>query len=681
MVAFAETRDGTLWVATSAGLREEPADGSAPRTFAPRTGEPGALPARPRALAEDAEGTLWVGTFAGLRRFDAPRARFAPPLARPSPADAAAVGALLPARDGTLWVGADGFLLRLSPDGESVRFDPDPSDPGALPDGTVLSLAEDRRGRIWAGTYRGLVRLDPGDSAFTRITHDPRDPRSLASNYVYAIQEAPDGTLWLGTAGGLDRFDEATGGFTHFREREGLPNAVVGSVEVDAGGRLWLGTQRGLARFDPATGRAVAYGPSDGLQGHLFHPRASGRRRDGTLLFGGPGGYNVIRPEAPPAPPEPPPVLLADLVVPGRARPAAFDASRLDALRLAPHESFFTFHLASPDFDRGARVPLEYRLAGLDADWVRAGAGRTAAYTSVPPGRYVFEARAAGVDGPPGPALSLPVTVLPPFWRTPAFAAAALTLVLAAAWGAHRTAVAVRVRHAEAVARAREDERDAVRRTAAADFHDELGHRMARIGLFAELLARGGAPEAEVPAILDRIAREARRLADEARDFFWASGSGRGTAAGVLDRLERFGAELFERSGVDFRVETPDEGLDAVPLPAEARRNLLSLFKEAMTNALRHAACREVVLRASVDSDRLTLRLEDDGRGFLASAAHGGHGLRNMELRARRADGTLTIASAPGAGTRIALTRRVDRPDSGNAVEPAAAHPRGDRRG
>lgn len=682
VVAITETRDGTLWLATSAGLLAQPPGGAAPRTYPPRRGVAGGLPARARALAEDAGGTLWVGTFAGLRRWDAPRARFVPPFPRhPSAADDVPISVVLPSRGGALWVGADGFLLRLAADGETARFDPDPADPGALPDGTILSIAEDRRGRIWVGTYRGLARLDPGDTAFVRIAHDPRDPHTLASNYVYALAETADGTLWIGTAGGLDRWDEATGTFTHFREREGLPSAVVGSIEIDAAGRLWVGTQRGLARFDPVAGRAVAYSPADGLQGHLFHPRSSGRRADGTLLFGGPGGYSAVDPDALPPPPPAPPVLLADVRIPGRALPPAFDATRLDALRLAPHETFFTFHLAPLDFDRGPRVGVEYRLVGLDEDWVRAGGDRTAAYTSVPPGRYVFEARAAAADGPPGPVLSLPVTVLPPFWRTPAFLAALLTLVLAAAYGAHRTAIAVRVRHAEAVARARADEREAVRRAAAADFHDELGHRVARIGLFAELVARGGAPESEVPSLLGRIAREARRLADESRDFFWASGSEHGTAAEVLARLERFGGELFERSGVDFWVDGTNGSLDDVELPPEARRNMLSLFKEAMTNALRHAACREVVLRASVAEDRLTLLLEDDGRGFLAPVAHAGHGLRNMELRARRADGTLTIASEPGAGTRVALTRRVARRGSGNLVEPIPPDPRGDRRG
>ena len=681
VVAFTETRDGTLWIATSAGLVAQPHDGGPTRRWAPQRGVDGALPARPRALAEGPDGALWVGTFAGVRRWSAARNRFDRPLrGRPAP-DTAPINELLVAHDGTLWVGAEGFLFRAGADGDSGRFDPDPSNPAALPEGAILALGEDSRDRLWVGTYRGLARLDPGAEGFVRLRHDPRDPSSLGSDYVYAIHEAADGTLWFGTAGGLDRYDEATATFAHFREREGLPNVVVGSVEEDADGRLWLGTQRGLARFDPHVGRAVAFDVADGLQGSLYHPHASGHRRDGTLLFGGPGGYNAFRPDDLPPPDAPPPVVLTDFRALGRPSTAGFDASRLAELRLGPRENFFAFDFAPLDFLRGARVPVEYRLVGLDTDWIRAGAARTAAYTSVPSGRYVFEVRAAADHGAPGPVLSLPLTIRPPFWRTAAFLAAALALTLAVAFGAHRSAVHLRVQQAVAVARAREEEREAVRHAAAADFHDELGHRVARIGLFAEVLSRGGVSDAESASTLQRIAAEARRLADESRDFFWALGAERGTAADVLTRLERFGSELFERTGVDFHAEGPDEALAAVELPAEARRNLLSLFKEAMTNALRHAGCREVVLLAAIDGDTLAFTLEDDGRGFLRPAVMAGHGLKNMELRARRVDGTLTIASEPDAGTRVAITRRVVRTEPGSLLERSPAHPDRDRRG
>jgi signal transduction histidine kinase len=161
---------------------------------------------------------------------------------------------------------------------------------------------------------------------------------------------------------------------------------------------------------------------------------------------------------------------------------------------------------------------------------------------------------------------------------------------------------------------------------------------------------------------LARIASEARHLADESRDFFWSLGTDRGTAGELLARLERFGHDLFERTGVDFRVDRSSGGLDGLELPGDVRRNLASIFKEAMTNALRHAECRSVVLRGRAEGAELVLALEDDGRGFPGTTATSGQGLRNMELRARKAGGTILIASTPGAGTRIALTRSVARP-------------------
>jgi two-component system NarL family sensor kinase len=60
-----------------------------------------------------------------------------------------------------------------------------------------------------------------------------------------------------------------------------------------------------------------------------------------------------------------------------------------------------------------------------------------------------------------------------------------------------------------------------------------------------------------------------------------------------------------------------------------------------------------------VRGGELAIVLEDDGCGFLRTAAAAGHGLRNMELRARKIEGDFSIVSEPGAGTRVALTRRV----------------------
>jgi ligand-binding sensor domain-containing protein len=98
-------------------------------------------------------------------------------------------------------------------------------------------------------TVRGLSLRDASGGGFRHFRNDPYSPASLGNNYVYAYHEADDGSLWLGTGGGLDRFDEASGTFEHFRETDGLPNGVVGSMLAEDGGALcWAGTGEGRGR-------------------------------------------------------------------------------------------------------------------------------------------------------------------------------------------------------------------------------------------------------------------------------------------------------------------------------------------------------------------------------------------------------------------------------------------------
>jgi signal transduction histidine kinase len=96
----------------------------------------------------------------------------------------------------------------------------------------------------------------------------------------------------------------------------------------------------------------------------------------------------------------------------------------------------------------------------------------------------------------------------------------------------------------------------------------------------------------------------------------------------------------------------------------EQRRQLLLIFKEALHNVVRHAACTAASLRISAADGRLRAELRDDGRGFVVDpAADGeGHGLASMRARAARLGGDLRIQSEPGQGTRLTLDLPLRRP-------------------
>jgi signal transduction histidine kinase len=87
----------------------------------------------------------------------------------------------------------------------------------------------------------------------------------------------------------------------------------------------------------------------------------------------------------------------------------------------------------------------------------------------------------------------------------------------------------------------------------------------------------------------------------------------------------------------------------------EVRRDLLLIFKEAVSNAARHSGCSAVDVDLRVAGARLVLTLADNGKGCDVSAEGEGQGLASMRRRAGRLGGTLEIASVPGSGTKVTL--------------------------
>ena len=88
-------------------------------------------------------------------------------------------------------------------------------------------------------------------------------------------------------------------------------------------------------------------------------------------------------------------------------------------------------------------------------------------------------------------------------------------------------------------------------------------------------------------------------------------------------------------------------------LPAELESAVYFTCAEALQNAVKHAdGATSVVVTLAQTSADLRLEVRDDGRGFTPGVVTG-HGLGNMRDRIRGVGGTLSVASAPGAGTSV----------------------------
>jgi signal transduction histidine kinase len=108
-------------------------------------------------------------------------------------------------------------------------------------------------------------------------------------------------------------------------------------------------------------------------------------------------------------------------------------------------------------------------------------------------------------------------------------------------------------------------------------------------------------------------------------------------------------------------------GLEA-RLPAETETALFRSVQEAVLNVARHARAQNVLIQAARQEGTVEIEIEDDGRGFDATALAGadpsGRGLGLLGIRERLdlLGGTAEIESAPGRGAHVRLRAPAGEP-------------------
>jgi signal transduction histidine kinase/CheY-like chemotaxis protein/ligand-binding sensor domain-containing protein len=218
-----EDTSGTIWSGDVAGVMSyTSAEGCRHHAL-----DAAALDAVVTSLVQNRDGSILIGSSRGLKRFD-----------HGSIADASeniaplSIEALHLDRDGSLWVGGTGVVLRRS--GHQVRrFDAADGVPSAV----VKVILQDRDGSIWFGTEGGGVGRIHGDRVETLSTTN-----GLPEDRVRAMHEDREGGLWLGTVeSGAVRLRD--GSAATFGKHQGLTGDVVRALLQDRSGRFLVGLE------------------------------------------------------------------------------------------------------------------------------------------------------------------------------------------------------------------------------------------------------------------------------------------------------------------------------------------------------------------------------------------------------------------------------------------------------
>jgi signal transduction histidine kinase len=402
----------------------------------------------------------------------------------------------------------------------------------------------------------------------------------------------------------------------------------------------------------------IEFGAADGLRSREMAPNShpsAWRSRDGHLWFATPKGLVEVDPAHFPVNTVPPPVALERFAVDDVSQ--AFGAANLPTknapityLRIPAGHVHFQFDYAGMSFTAPQKVHYRYMLEGFDRGWTEAGTRRTAYYTNIRPGRYIFRVQAANNDGlwnTEGAALAFELR--PHFYQTLWFYA---LLVLAAA-ALVMLFLKRRLRVAESEFKAVLGERSRIAR----EIHDTLAQGYVGISVQLEVLAellRQHKIEAAAKH-LDLARGTVREGLADARQSIWALRSQDSGETTLPVKIRRI-VESAASHGVESNFSTYGAYR---PLPPGTEQEILRVVQEAIHNVKKHAEAKKLNVQLEYGPDTIALEVRDDGSGFEAGAEaaspQGHYGLTGMRERAAAIGGKLEVTSEPGAGTSVRL--------------------------
>lgn len=198
----------------------------------------------------------------------------------------------------------------------------------------------------------------------------------------------------------------------------------------------------------------------------------------------------------------------------------------------------------------------------------------------------------------------------------------------------------------------------AERNRIAREIHDTLAQGFTGISVQLEVMSDRlhNAPEG-IRRHLDLARDLVRSSLHEARRSVWNLRAQALEEADLTGALQRLGQRFTSDQSVTFVFETKGT---ARTLPVDVENNLLRIGQEAVANAVRHAQAQHIALLLVFATNKVSLRVTDDGRGFepaqVGPSAAGGFGLPGMRERAEAMHATLTISSKQGGGTHVELS-------------------------
>ena len=381
------------------------------------------------ALFEDREHNIWIGTYLnGFFRYNTRTGKFDSHYMKTGSENSLSydyVTAFAQDDEGNLWIAIGGggvsvFNPKTGQFKNYLYYSDITKD--QISSNWIFNIIITRGKEVWVATTNGLNRLNKETDRFEVFALGDND--RIPFNMIYTLREDYAGNIWAGSYYGLYFIDKNTGKQYLFTTVDGLPNNMITGIEEDQNHVLWISTGRGLSRYNPETNEFMNFFAEDGIQSNEFRRGSHFKGKNDRMYFGGINGITTFYPSQISYENPLLNLVFTDLLVnnesvkAGQSDILEKSLNETTNIRLKYNQRNFTFLFTALEFEMPHRVNYYVQMENFDKQWYKVNnSNRSAHYTNLNPGKYVFKVRAT-IDDINVLQKDMLVVILPPWWRS-----------------------------------------------------------------------------------------------------------------------------------------------------------------------------------------------------------------------------------------------------------------------
>ncbi|OSZ82009.1 hypothetical protein CAP35_01695 [Chitinophagaceae bacterium IBVUCB1] len=639
-------------------------------------------------------GKVYLGTFdAGLFVYENGQVRTIPIPLQPM----TAITAIYINNSNEIWLGTRNRGL-WKYNGSSFKQYTTPT----IPSNLVTNIYKDEQDRIWIGTGSGATYYRQDSFHTIPLKATVQDVVSMGADSIIlattdglqlylndeAIKLQTNGAadssspqclmlkgkeLWIGSSdNGVICYNMENGKTTVINKNNGLKSDFIYNIIADDAGCVWIGTGYGIHKITATRGKynVQFYGKEQGITGMESNHNAVFKSEDGSIWFGTTNGAVRYNPKSKIVTPEAASIVLQSVKLFGEhiSDSSYYDGTDMwykipQGLRLPYKKNNITFTFQALTLSGTEQLKYRYRIAGLETKWSEWAAVNSITYSALPPGKYTLQVECSTGDSSVVKKMSYTFEIITPFHKTSWFRLVILAGCILLGITIQYIVNKRKQNRLALLERLRREEQGKVRQRTAEDFHDEVGNKLTRINVLTNVLKNKiGDMTPDTKRILEQIQDNTGQLYSGTRDILWSLKPANDNLYEILHRIRDFGGELFQDTEIDFEFSGTDDRWKDYRMPLDTSRNLIMIFKEALNNCLKYAGATKVSLVAELkEQNILHLELRDNGKGFDIETVKRGHGIDNINTRAKRLDGRLYIDAHAGSGTVISLSFKLPK--------------------